>query len=67
MDNTDCYRTPKKQDIIMDCNKLMNAPIKNQDNNVFKNNDRKNYNKIVLELDKILDNINEIQEKKNIK
>ena len=53
MDNTDCYRTPKKQGIIMDCNKLMNAPIKNQDNNVFKNNDRKNYNKIVLELDKI--------------
>jgi len=67
MDNTDCYRTPKKQGIIMDCNNLMNAPIKNQDNNVFKNNDRKNYNKIVLELDKILDNINEIQEKKNIK
>jgi len=67
MDNTDCYGTPKKQGIIMDYNKIMNAPIKNQDNNVFKNNDRKNYNKIVLELDKILDNINEIQEKKNIK
>lgn len=67
MDNTDCYRTPKKQGIIMDCNKLMNAPIKNQDNNVFKNNDRKNYNKIVLELDKIFEDIDDIQVKKNKK